>query len=1615
MHLSLRTSRVLLTSFLTLLLIACGGGGTGSPLDNNNPAGGSGVVNADSTFLATGPAGVALSAIDLSFTESTTITIQILDESGGPISGQDVFFSFEVAETVPTVSQELIVSGTVFTDANGNADIPLSIDDPSVAGTGTLTITASGFGAEFIIDVVTVADVPAVIDLELVDVETGLPVTGIDFTNGARVNITITEGDGSALSIPLMVTAASTAGMVSPSDVLINGGTGNFIISRTAGISDFSAVEITVSADAVGANDAVIVVSGSLLSQFLPDDTVGGAAGVPSSLQPIPFIQDPDNPGVPISAISAQDPGELVVTVLDLNDDPVANTIVSVQTDLGDLSPTLGNVLTDINGRATIGLAVGDGEPGAAGTLSISVGDDLQFSTNFEIVDAGTTSSSGLSLSLQLFNSIDGTAATSINSVEPGLLRVTLTNVISGDPVPGEVITVSSEFGDPTFSPASGEILTDANGQAELIVNVGNSEPGAAIGLLADLEDLFAEIQFFVSDLDIELGRDPDGDYAAINTGTFVLNQIDVDNAGNSSVNLAANGSTTLRVAAFDMDDATLFTSPLTVNFVSSCAEASIDTGVTTVSGVATASFTSVAACEGVVTVTASVVELPSVTATGTINVSPPAGVPTDISLELVDVITGLPVTGIDFSNGARVEVTVREAGGALLSVPLIVDASTVAGTVTPEQVLISGGTGDFIISRTDGLADFLAVEITASAEVLDSNGQSQTISSTLLSEFLPNNNVGGGGVGVAAALSPTPFLQDPDNPGVAITAISAEDPGELVVTVVDANSDPVENAIVSVQTDLGILSPALGNVLTDVNGQATIALSVGDAESGAAGTLSINVGDDLQFTTNFEIVDTGTTSNSGLSLSLQLFNSTDGTASTTINSVEPGRLVATLTNVISGLPVPGEIIDISIVAGDPVLTPDSGQVLTGVNGQAEVLVGVGTSQAGAAISLLAQVSDLESSIQFSVGNADIQLGRDPDGDYSTIDAGTFVQGEIDVDAMGGNTISLSATGTAILRVGVLDVGAGELFDTPLTVNFESNCGAASIDTGVTTVNGVASSTFVSSAACEGDVTVTASLVEISGATATGSIIVAGSTANSIEFESATPTDIAIQGTGGAGRQETSELVFQVIDDGGEPRQGETVNFQLSTTLGGISLTSSSAISNDQGLVTAIVSSGTVPTPVQVIATLNVDPDGIASNGDEFEVSTVSDTLVVSTGLPDQNSFSLSANVLNPGGGDLDGIQSEIVIRASDAFNNPVPDGTAITFMTEYGSIGSSCTTMDGSCSVTWESQNPRAPIIASTGTVRTINNTACDFDNNGPANDTTGVPCFDGVNAFPLGQIFAGRTTIMAFALGDESFVDSNGNGFYDFIDVNSNDLFDIGTDILEPFVDLPEAFVDHNEDGVFGSQISIFDNNGDGACIADDGRDQCAGFDTGGAEETFIDLDADSAYDGDQDGDTGNNSVGNGIYNGVLCSDELEILNLCTSDLVNVRDEVVLLMSGSTPVIDIRSSANNFPITSIDVSALPQTVMIWVSDFQNGYIASGSSITITSDNCDIAGDGTFTVINTNAAGFTRIPLGLSEDDGVNGISGSVTVTVNSNIEAAGGDTFEVESSRSFTCIDAN
>jgi hypothetical protein len=80
------------------------------------------------------------------------------------------------------------------------------------------------------------------------------------------------------------------------------------------------------------------------------------------------------------------------------------------------------------------------------------------------------------------------------------------------------------------------------------------------------------------------------------------------------------------------------------------------------------------------------------------------------------------------------------------------------------------------------------------------------------------------------------------------------------------------------------------------------------------------------------------------------------------------------------------------------------------------------------------------------------------------------------------------------------------------------------------------------------------------------------------------------------------------------------------------------------------------------------------------------------------------------------------------------------------------------------------------------------------------------------------------------------------------------------DPDLDLPEAFRDDNL-------------NGD--------------YDIG---ETFFDFNIDGLY-----------SPANGLYNGTLCTDDGIIDEVCTRDLVHVRETLVISMSGSFAEIDI------------------------------------------------------------------------------------------------------------------
>ncbi len=349
---------------------------------------------------------------------------------------------------------------------------------------------------------------------------------------------------------------------------------------------------------------------------------------------------------------------------------------------------------------------------------------------------------------------------------------------------------------------------------------------------------------------------------------------------------------------------------------------------------------------------------------------------------------------------------------------------------------------------------------------------------------------------------------------------------------------------------------------------------------------------------------------------------------------------------------------------------------------------------------------------------------------------------------------TISYGGSTSISVTVNDANGNPFTSQSVEVSFtsvQSVAGKATITSKVSTVNGVATATYQANTNTGVDI-ITAS---ISGSSVTAVINVNPLNAQSISFVSASPTNIGLKGMGGLGITETSVVVFKVFDTSGQPKANQQVDFALNTTVGGLALTASSASSDSSGLVSTTVQAGVIATPVRVTATLR----GITP-----QISTQSDQLVVSTGVPAQDSLSVAIATLNPECYNVDGVTDKVSVHLSDHFHNPVPDGTAVYFTTNGGSIQPSCTTVSGACSVTWTSSNPRPAVLG-------INN---------------------------------GRVTIFAYAVGEESFVDLNGNGVAD----------------AGEFTDDTEAFRDDNENGVKGANETFIDFNNNGLFDGPDGK---------------------------------------------------------------------------------------------------------------------------------------------------------------------------------------------------
>lgn len=367
---------------------------------------------------------------------------------------------------------------------------------------------------------------------------------------------------------------------------------------------------------------------------------------------------------------------------------------------------------------------------------------------------------------------------------------------------------------------------------------------------------------------------------------------------------------------------------------------------------------------------------------------------------------------------------------------------------------------------------------------------------------------------------------------------------------------------------------------------------------------------------------------------------------------------------------------------------------------------------------------------------------------------------------IGISNANVAAGGTTSLAVTVVDQ-TGALYTTAsITVLFTSTCidqGLAKVTASGASTAGTAANTVVSptgtidatytAVGCSGPDVITASttIATTTSLTATGTVTVAAAAIGSLQFESASPTSIGLKGTG---LNETSTVVFKVVDSSGGARSGVTVNFALSTTAGGIGMSPASAVSGANGTVQTVVSAGVEHTTVRVTAS-------IASPA----LSTQSSQLTVSTGLPASSSFSLSlgpptypntvGTIGTTGCPNVEAFtlrETTVPVTASlsDRYGNPVPDGTSLAFQTDGGTITPQCTTTGGACTVTWTSTNP----VPSTS--------------DSPPSAANG------------------RAMILATAIGEESFTDLNGSGYY------------VSPD---PFKNLGEPFLDVGETGAYVS----------------------------------------------------------------------------------------------------------------------------------------------------------------------------------------------------------------------
>lgn len=409
-----------------------------------------------------------------------------------------------------------------------------------------------------------------------------------------------------------------------------------------------------------------------------------------------------------------------------------------------------------------------------------------------------------------------------------------------------------------------------------------------------------------------------------------------------------------------------------------------------------------------------------------------------------------------------------------------------------------------------------------------------------------------------------------------------------------------------------------------------------------------------------------------------------------------------------------------------------NGAVLTNANGEASISVQPTGSLDNGAYTLSASVEH--------------QGTTATTGNYNF----TLQSANVGLNNITVSNASLTSGGSTNITLNTVDTSTNlAINDVP--VNFTTSCGSFDNPSVTSSNQGNVTTTYKAIDAngklCEGQQTVTVSTANGS-VTKSISLNIAAIQASSIVYT--TTTAVAL-GASTSGSTSTGQVEFTVYANGipaANQKVKVTKNYAPNDFSFGVLGNQAEQVftSDSNGKVTVTVYPGALPGPVELKATLASDAN----------VTALTKDVSIATGRATQNgmSLSLSKNTLAKG---VDGDTATVTVRLVDRVGNAIPNGTVVSFVAEGGKITPNCSTVDGECSVTFSTQNPR------------------------PVDD---------------------RVSVIAYVEGDKSFTDVNGNNKFDigepltnnigslFRDDNENGSHDLGEYVyIRPISGSPAA----------------------------------------------------------------------------------------------------------------------------------------------------------------------------------------------------------------------------------